>query len=36
MRESGQEMGSKEVIYGKLYYHFNNFCPLYWEIQFEY
>ena len=23
-----QKMDSEEVIYGKLYYHFNNFCSL--------
>ena len=31
-----QEMDSEKAIYGNLYYHFNNFCSLYWEVQSEY
>ena len=29
-------MVSEEATYDKLYYHFNNFCFLYWEVQSKY
>ena len=36
LNKTGQEMGSEEATYGKLYYHFKNFCFLQWEVESNY
>ena len=35
LQEMEKSHFSEKAIYSKLYYHSNNFCSLYWEVQSE-